>query len=74
MEDGAVAVAAAADSRYASRKFGLAVGVVLVATVLLAWRLISADQWVTAVQWACSGYLAANVGQKAVEALVKPSA
>jgi spermidine/putrescine-binding protein len=52
---------------FASRKFVLALLVFVVATGLLIAGLIEANDWKTITIWAFSGYLAANVTQKATE-------
>lgn len=52
--------------RYASRKFLLALLVVLLASVLLAFRLIDGGMWVTVVSLALTVYVGGNVAQKAV--------
>lgn len=51
--------------RYQSRKFLLAMLVVLLATGLRAFDLIDGGMWVTVVSLALTVYVGANVAQKA---------
>lgn len=55
--------------RYTSRKLVVAVGLVALATWLLLSHSIDQAMWWNVVQLALGGYLVANVGQKAVEAI-----
>lgn len=52
---------------FKSRKFSIAVLLVLVATALLALSLISQATWLDVMRLVGGGYFAANVGQKAIE-------
>lgn len=52
-------------TRYASRKFLLALLVVLLATALRAAGLIDGGMWVTVASLGLTLYLGANVAQKA---------
>lgn len=54
------------DTRYASRKFILASAAFVVAVPLLAFDLITSEQWVSFTTWIVGLYLAANVGDQAV--------
>lgn len=53
-------------SRYASRKFLLALLVLLAATALRAFGLIDGGMWVTVASLTLTLYLGANVAQKSV--------
>jgi hypothetical protein len=53
-------------NRYGSRKFLLALLVVLLATGLRVFDLIDGGMWVTVVSLALTLYLGANVAQKKV--------
>jgi len=52
--------------KYGSRKFLLTLLVVLLATGLLAFRLIDGGMWVTVVSLAMTLHHGANVAQKAM--------
>lgn len=54
------------NSRYASRKFLLALLVLTAATVLRAFNLIDGGMWVTVASLDLTLYLSANVAQKKV--------
>lgn len=59
-------VKASADSRYASRKFVLVVGIVALGTVLHIFGHLG-DQLVDLMKWVTGLYLGFNVAQKAGE-------
>lgn len=58
-------MAVLAMSRYASRKFILALLVLAAATALRAFNLIDGGMWVTVASLDLTLYLGANVAQKA---------
>jgi len=51
-------------SKYGSRKFGLTIGVVLLASIFLAVKLLAGVEWVTVVIAALGLYKYANVMEK----------
>lgn len=54
--------------RYTSRKLIVAIALVALVTWLLLIKAISEAAWLELVKLSLGGYLAANIGQKAVEA------
>jgi hypothetical protein len=57
--------------RYTSRKLLVAIALVALVTWLLMGHVISEAAWLELVKLALGGYLAANVGQKGVEAIAE---
>ena len=55
-------------SRYASRKFILALLIVLLATGLRWFDMVDGGMWVTVVSLALTVYVGGNVAQKKVQA------
>lgn len=55
--------------RYTSRKLLIAIAVVALITWLLTGKVITETTWLELMKLALGGYLTANVGQKAVEAI-----
>lgn len=52
---------------FSSRKFLIGLGTIALSTVLLWVGKIDQGNWVALLQWTIVGYLAANVGDYAVE-------
>lgn len=50
------------DSRFASRKFLLAMLAMVLAAVWLGLGLIDSEQWVDATKWVVGLYFAGNIG------------
>lgn len=54
------------DNKYASRKFLICAGILLIGTVSLFFGKLNSSDWVDLSRWVALTYLGANVAQKKV--------
>lgn len=55
------------DKRFLSRKFQLVAAAFLAGVVFFSLDMMSADQWITYVQWIVGLYMVGNVGDTLAE-------
>ena len=55
------------DKRFFSRKFQLAVAGILAGIVFFSLKWMTADQWISYMQWIVGLYMAGNVGDTFAE-------